>query len=264
MNSPNSADRAVRLEFVVVLALEVALVAALHAVGRVAPAVPLASLDEWLRVEDPAVVLAALARLVAMVIGYWLLTTTVLYGAAHHLGWDSVTGILRWVTLPIVRRVVQGVTAVSLTGASIVGPATASIAPVLAQGSEVVAQVDGDGGLTDQTGDGDDAGEPDDSGFGVDAAGWPERGPDGEFWRPAAPARATADGSYTVVPLDHFWKIAENHLRQAVRREVTEDEICRYWVRLIDANRQTILSGDPDLIFVGERFTLPPVFADGD
>ncbi len=260
MNSAKSQDKSIRLELPVVLALEAALVVALHLAGSAENAVPLQSMVDWLRVSDPAIVLVALARLVALVIGYWLLSTTLLYGVAHHLGLASMSRTLHWVTLPVIRRVVQGVTAVSLTSASIVGPATMSLAPALAQSTEV-AQGDATSGQDDDAEDGEEL--PDAGAYPVDAAGWPDLGADGDFWRPSSVAQnQNGDLDYTVVRHDHFWKIAEDHLRRTVGRDVTEDEICLYWVRVVDANRSTIRSGDPDLIFPAEEVKLPPVFSE--
>ncbi len=67
------------------------------------------------------------------------------------------------------------------------------------------------------------------------------------------------EGSYTVVSGDNFWKIARQQVRDAKGEEPSNAEIANYWVRLIDANRDNIRSGDPDLIFPGEVFVLPPV-----
>lgn len=72
----------------------------------------------------------------------------------------------------------------------------------------------------------------------------------------------TGDGSetaYTVVSGDNFWKIAKNQVRNGLGREPSNAEVANYWVKLIDANRATIRSGDPDLIFPGEVFQLPPL-----
>lgn len=65
--------------------------------------------------------------------------------------------------------------------------------------------------------------------------------------------------SYTVVPGDNFWAIAKAQVEANLGREATNTEVANYWVILIDANRSTIRSGDPDLIFPGEVFTLPPL-----
>jgi len=58
---------------------------------------------------------------------------------------------------------------------------------------------------------------------------------------------------------DHMWKISERELAEALRREPGNDEIHPYWVETIAINRDSIRSGDPDLIFPGEEITLPDV-----
>ncbi len=65
--------------------------------------------------------------------------------------------------------------------------------------------------------------------------------------------------TYTVVPGDNFWAIAKAQVTAKTGQEPSEAEVANYWVKLIDANRSTIRSGDPNLIFPGEVFTLPPV-----
>lgn len=269
MNSLNSGGRArsgIRVELLVVLVLETALVAALHWSAGPTYAIPLQSLGDWLRTSDPTVSLVAVARILALAIGYWLLVTTVLYAMAHYLGWQSMTEALRWITLPLVRRIVQGVTAMSLTGVSLMGPAAVSVGPALAQ-DVIVAQADdgsstsiGDG--TDQIEDGTEE-TPAPSGYAPDAAGWPEPGVDSDFWRPEAVVTQTQSAtSHDVAAGDHLWSIAEDHLRSATGRDVTEDEICQYWVRVVDANRDGLRSGDPDMIYPEEVITLPSVFSE--
>ncbi len=244
------------LEVLLVVALEVALIVALHLTAGPTYAVPVDDITGWLQGAEPTVVLVAMARLVGLAIGYWLLSTTVLYAAAHYLGWRSMTNGLRFVTLPVVRRVVQGVTAVSLTSASLMGPAAVSVGPALAD-TVVVAQDDAD------TTSPDAIESPTSTDYRPDAAGWPQFQADqgGGFWLPSAVSSSLAAAdSYVVQRNDHLWSIAERAVRAGAGREVTEDEVCRYWVRLVEANRATIRSGDPDLIYPDEVLTLPPVF----
>lgn len=255
------------------LGLELAVVVALHLAGTPASTVPIRSLGSWLSTSEPTVVLLALARLSGLVIGYWLLTSTALYAAAHLCGWDSLAGVLRWVTLPVVRRVVHGVTAVSLTSASIVGPAAVSIAPAMAQGTDEITDGETEDGETgDSIDDDESGGDGSDGAPGpVDAAGWPDLDVADDFWVPESvnqPTVADDDddesepGTHTVVEGDNLWVIAENHLRDVAGRDVTEDEICEYWVRLIAANEGSLRSGDPDLIYPSEILTLPPVYSE--
>lgn len=65
--------------------------------------------------------------------------------------------------------------------------------------------------------------------------------------------------SYTVVSGDNFWAIAKTQVENNLGREATNTDVADYWVKLIEANKSTIRSGDPDLIFPGEVFTLPPL-----
>jgi nucleoid-associated protein YgaU len=61
---------------------------------------------------------------------------------------------------------------------------------------------------------------------------------------------------------DHMWKISERELADALRREPGNDEIHPYWVETIAINRDTIRSGNPDLIYPGEELMLPDVVDD--
>jgi len=65
-----------------------------------------------------------------------------------------------------------------------------------------------------------------------------------------------------VVRGDNLWAIARAHLSEARSGgsgEPTNREVADYWMRVVDANRHGLRSGDPDLIYPGEEITLPPV-----
>lgn len=248
------------------LVAEVALIAAVHWSAGPTYRVPLEGIVDWFSQAEPTVALVAAARVVALAIGYWLAATTILSALAHGLGWSALIDAMRWVTLPAIRRLAQGVTAMSLTGASLVGPAGLSASPALAQEEALVAQADDT--TTDSQGEGT-TGE-DDGSFDPGPAGWPETEPGDSFWRPEpvtqpdpatrsdnqAPSRSI---THEVVKGDHLWSISADRLRTVRGRAVTDDEIGRYWAKVVDANRSTIRSGDPDLIFPGEIITLPAV-----
>jgi nucleoid-associated protein YgaU len=81
-----------------------------------------------------------------------------------------------------------------------------------------------------------------------------------------SPGRARAPEAGTdpheVVPGDNLWDIAAAHLAQATGRPaqaLTDREIAYHWLRLMAANRGLLRSGNPDLIFPGERVICPPV-----
>lgn len=73
-------------------------------------------------------------------------------------------------------------------------------------------------------------------------------------------------GSWQVEPGDHFWKISEEILQEAWGREPTNMEVTAYWIDVVGANRQHLISpgGDANLIYPHQRFEvlLPPVPAD--
>jgi nucleoid-associated protein YgaU len=65
-----------------------------------------------------------------------------------------------------------------------------------------------------------------------------------------------------VRPGDNLWVIARARLAEATGRraaELSNGEIAGYWLRVVDANRGRLRSGDPDLIYPGEDVELPPV-----
>jgi nucleoid-associated protein YgaU len=82
---------------------------------------------------------------------------------------------------------------------------------------------------------------------------------------PASPPVATSDqtapgGTWTIEPGDHLWHVAEHTLTTAWGHPPTDAEIAPYWQRLIDTNRDALADPDnPDLVFPGQVFELPPV-----
>jgi nucleoid-associated protein YgaU len=69
----------------------------------------------------------------------------------------------------------------------------------------------------------------------------------------------------TVEPGDNFWTIAETTLETAWGRVPTGNEVSEYWRRLVDANRDRLRPPhDPNLIFPGQRFELPPIPTDAN
>jgi nucleoid-associated protein YgaU len=81
---------------------------------------------------------------------------------------------------------------------------------------------------------------------------------------PAADGAEPHDSSsqaavWEVTDGDQFWAIAETVLTTAWERAPTDTEISSYWQQLVDANRDALLPPhDPDLIYPGQHFTIPP------
>lgn len=70
--------------------------------------------------------------------------------------------------------------------------------------------------------------------------------------RPAAAARA-----HRVGPGENLWLIARDELRSREGADVDDAAVARYWLTVIAANRATLRSGNPNLIFPGELVALP-------
>ncbi|MEX1038175.1 MAG: hypothetical protein WDZ96_04880 [Acidimicrobiia bacterium] len=56
---------------------------------------------------------------------------------------------------------------------------------------------------------------------------------------------------------DHLWKISKRGLGAILQREPHDQEVRPYWLDTIAINRNSLRSGNPDLIFPGEEVTLP-------
>ena len=78
---------------------------------------------------------------------------------------------------------------------------------------------------------------------------------------PASAEQAAAE--VTVEPGDAFWSIATTTLADAWGRPPSNEEITGYWRQLVDTNRDRLAPPyDPDLIYPGQVFELPPVPSD--
>jgi nucleoid-associated protein YgaU len=67
----------------------------------------------------------------------------------------------------------------------------------------------------------------------------------------------SSSSEVVVGPGDHLWGIAERALSQRLGRAPTDAEIAPFWSQLVEANRDRLATGDPDLIFAGQVFRLP-------
>jgi hypothetical protein len=77
---------------------------------------------------------------------------------------------------------------------------------------------------------------------------------------PAAPAPTSPRAEpWTVGPGENFWVKAASVLARSLGRRPTDAEIVPYWQALIEANRAALADpANPDLIFPGQHFTVPP------
>ncbi len=71
------------------------------------------------------------------------------------------------------------------------------------------------------------------------------------------PADEETASIHVVRSGEHLWSIAATRVEHVTGQSPTDVEIAQYWVRLIEANRGQLSSGDPNLIFPGEELSLP-------
>ncbi len=246
---------------------ELLVVVGLHALARLETfSIEWSDLSGWLSATPYDDAIGSVVLVMALVLAHWLLLSTLAYLAASLSGRSAAVGAVRWLTLPPIRRLVSRAAALSIAASALVSPLAPAVANLAdGSGAEVVVEVDGEGrlhppGMSEAPDE-----EPDPANIIVPPHLQVPSTPDpGDAAEESAPPPASVEGSVahtvTVRRGDHLWSLSEHHLERAWNRtSLGEHQIARYWVQVIEANRATIRSGDPDLIYPGEVITLPPV-----
>ena len=247
--------------------------AVLLAAGRGPLALPAhqspAEWSSWVLTTDPAVVALALLRVGALAVTGYLALITVVGVAVRVAGAAHLAMAVDRVTIPVVRRLLGAWLGASLA----IGPTVAVVVPALR--SPVAAEpADRAGSEPGTTGTpppvmrrlpatsgvpvmrrlpparptagtpGPAATDP----VATDPVGTPGAGP------------AATPSTWEVRAGESFWSIADAVLRRAWDREPSDAEVVPYWRRLIESNRRQLRDpANPDLVFAGQVFTLPPV-----
>lgn len=187
----------------------------------------------WLERVPPEDAVIALVRLAALATVGYLIVTTSLYVLATLTRVPALIRGIRFLTLPSVRRLVDGALAAALVAspASLAfgtTPASAQAAPTAAHAYVPVAAGDTDAGYTPT---------------------------------PATESPSTPSASvYVVRPGDNLWTIAAHRLaalRASPAENISDDDIADFWRTLVELNASSLASGKPDVIYVGETLRLP-------
>jgi len=210
----------------------------------------------WLAATDPETAVAALARAVGLGLVAWVAATTVIYVGARLLG--AAPTSINWLSIRPLRKAIDAALAGSLV-VSTFAPVTAAAAPIV--GPELTAPV-ATGTAVPSTPETTGAVAP---GYVPIPAGTSppavQELPEGE--EPdsaAAPETGRAEATAVIVtPGDNLWKLAEERLEAMLGRPPSDADTAPYWAQLIEANRDRIQSGDPDLIYPGEEIVLPAI-----
>lgn len=233
-------------------------VAVLLAAGRgplAAP--PLENLAGWAGERGPLVASVALLRLAALGGAAWMLVLTLVGTAAGALGATGVAGAAERALPPVLRRILTGVAGAGAAGVIVLGapgaPTTGSAAappaverlvrlpdlPAEPPPVETMTVLDGADGTAP-----------------VAPAPAPPTAP----VAPAGPASVgpgAAGETWVVQPGESFWSIAEEVVGERLGRAPTDGEIVPCWRRLVEANRDRLVTGDADLLFPGQELVLP-------
>ncbi len=213
-----------------------AAVVALHRLGSI----------EWLRIDwtDPVAwftratieeALAATLRSVGLIAAYWLAGSTSAYLFARTSRIPNLIRAVGSITLPLARRMTDGLVVGSLAITTMAPLSAQSPDPVVSTPAPIVQvlpqedlapprETHGASRATIQTD--------------IGIADQPER-------------------IHTVMRGDNLWTIAEGELERRLGRRPTEPEISAYWRNILAVNRDELRSGDPDLIYPGESIRLP-------
>ena len=230
---------------------------------------------DWLAAREPAVAVAALLRLVVLALAWYLVGATTVGIVARLVRVAGLIRVADALTLPMVRRLLQGALGVSLATA-MVGASTAPVprdldAPRLVLAAEQTS--------TERAGDEHALSmrmvDPQAGDAGDEARGEPismrlvEQEPEAADDVEVEPSAADVDEADAAAALDpvhrveageSLWSIARDALADRWERTPSDAEVHGYWLQLIEHNRADLADPDnPDLIFPGDELALPEV-----
>lgn len=250
------------------------------------------ALGEWQASRTPPEALLSVVRLLALALGWYLMTVTVLGALARLLRWGRLVVVADTVTVPAVRQLLRGALGVGLAAGVITAGPAAAIGPLrmaAAATSEVPSEpeppaaalpapdealadpsplwglpIDGPDHLPEPLSPGSkgqNAAEPAIDRGGID---WADTEAHEEITDPSPGADEPAlhlDGaSHTIEPGEHLWAVAARTLEQHSAATPTETEVAAYWLELIERNRDRLPDPtDPDLVHPGTVLALPPL-----
>jgi len=220
----------------------------------------------WASQRGATEVVFALLRIGVVAVAWYLLGVSVIGVAVRLLRLGRLVRVADIVTVPAVRRLLQGALGLGLATAAV----TAGSAPGRVPGATAAAAV---------------AAEPAvgssaevallDTGVALPGAARLTMNPLGARGAsfavmrqvgPPSPSpwvqrdEAAPDRAWEVQPGEHLWAIAERTLAQAWGRAPTDAEIEPYWNDLVAHNRDALADpANPDLVYPGQVFGLPPV-----
>ena len=214
--------------------------------------------------STPEEAIYGLAWVVALVLILWLALTTVASVLAHLIRIPAAIRAVSWITLPPIQRMANRVAAVSMAAASMATPVSTFAIETPPIPVVVVVDAPETPETTVTTEAVDVPLAPRIPGPAYVSA--PDSAADVITSKHLTITPSTVKDSvsaapvtYTVQPGDNMWTITANHLTEVLGQRPSNAQISEVWRVIMDLNRDSIRSGDVDLIFPGETLTLPTV-----
>ena len=212
----------------------------------------------------PESALYGIAWVTAATLTGWLTLTTVASIIAYTSRIAPAIRAVEWITIPPIRRLAQRATALSMVAASLTAP-VASLASepppipvvvVLDEPTAVSLPVESPGPSLEVANPAPRPGVRESSAEYVSPSTTLPQATSVDV-EPDGPRR------YTVMPGDNMWTITAAYLADELDTRPTNAQIGAVWRTVMDLNRNSIRSGNVDLIFPGEQLILPPVSVGG-
>jgi len=237
---------------------------------------PIQPLGEILS-SPPEDAVVGVVHLAALAVAWWLATSTLLYSVAAATRIPTLVRGIRWITVPDVRAMIDGVVATTIVASSTLtlsGTALAASAGPPAGG--VAAEP-----APAQPYHHRPAGEtvsprppiyaprpagrpPTASSYRPQPSGDPAVPvPTPSETRPPTPTDAgpvSDRATYIIQPGDHLWSVAAHQVADhtgSSTEALPARDIGHYWLRLVELNQPRLRSGNPNIVHAGETILLP-------
>lgn|SRR5437763_1047548 len=235
------------------VALLVGAIGVLHVIGRgplAAPPVTRPSaLATWLDERSSAALAFGAVRLATMGLAWYLLATTLAGLLARIAGSTRWSEAADFISPRLVRRLLQGAAGMTVAATVTSTQAVAWAAPVAPPTAPspvpIMRRLP--------------AGPPSTSTSASTLAPPPVGAPPVSAPLAPVPTGSPPSRTWVVRSGDNLWSVAEATLARAWGRSPSDAEVDDYWRRLIAANQARLAHrDDPDLVFPGQVFQLPP------
>ncbi len=220
----------------------------------------------WVESARTDEIIGATARQIGLVVSYWVLLSALAYTAMVRTGRRS--RLVTMLTMPWIRRAVDRGLAATLAVSMVAGP----VGPGLAEEPPpvVVFETSHDGIpvphvpllVAERSSDAEataDATPPAAVGIVPPRPAISMTPVEVYDAGVAQSTPAAAASTYVVKSGDNLWRIAQQHLAGVLEDPPSSEATAAYWREIVADNRDTLRSGDPNLIYPGEVVALPSV-----